>query len=110
MPADPVASALLLDGALDLMLDYWASSAGLRIGEGAEALSIVEGHAPAVAWRLRLALQAPSPDARLAHAWALLDLLTSPIETAPRTALERNTSLTNRHRSQSRKDDQSHVS
>ena len=112
LPADPDAAALLLDGALGLMLDLWASGAGLRISRGAAALSAVEERSPAIAWRLRLALQAPSPEARLAHYWALIDLLTCPIETIPHNepALACDPHTLNRHRSQSRKDDQSHVS
>ncbi len=115
LPVDPVAAALLLDGALNLIVDYWTSRAGPRIASVAEALKASEAHAPAVAWRLRLALQAPIPEARLAHAWALVDLLTGPTATTTSSAriapsLAHEAPVPNHHQSHSRKDDQSHVS
>lgn len=75
--ADPDAAALLLDGALGQLLDLWARQAHLPSLDRRNALDALEAQAPAVAWRVRLALQAQQPDARLAHCWALLDLLTT---------------------------------
>lgn len=70
LPAAPDLAALHLDGILS---DLLAISA-----PGAATLEKLERRAPALAWRLRLALQAPDAAARLAHCWALLDLLTQP--------------------------------
>lgn len=74
LPADPDRAALLLDGALAQLLDLWASDKRLSLPDALGALEVV---APAIAWRVRLALQAHEPSARLAHCWALLDLLTA---------------------------------
>ncbi|MDE3228677.1 MAG: hypothetical protein KGO05_02255 [Chloroflexota bacterium] len=70
LPAAPDLAALRLDGALSDLLAICAP--------GAASLEELERRAPALAWRLRLALQAPDVAARLAHCWALLDLLTQP--------------------------------
>lgn len=75
--ADPDAAALLLDGALGQLLDLWARQAHLPSLDRRLALDALEAQAPAVAWRVRLALQAQRPEARLEHCWALLDLITT---------------------------------
>lgn len=77
LPADPDRAALLLDGALAALLDLWASDQRVSSSVAPDALSALEAAAPAVAWRVRLALQAHEPSARLAHCWALLNLLTA---------------------------------
>lgn len=112
LPAHPDAAALLLDGALSDMLDHWAGNALPSGARGGEALAALDERAPAIAWRLRLALQAYNPEARLAHCWALLDLLTQPI-TIPRRAphaTDNPTYALNVHLRQPRKDNQFHVS
>ena len=76
LAADPDAAALLLDGALAHLLDLWAQQARLPASDRRQALAALDAQAPALAWRVRLALQAHQPEARLAHCWALLDLLT----------------------------------
>ncbi|HEX8729748.1 MAG TPA: hypothetical protein VF739_14045 [Ktedonobacterales bacterium] len=78
LPSDPDAAALLLDGALAQFLDLWAQQVHLPRADRRQALAALDAQAPAVAWRVRLALQAHLPEARLAHCWALLDLLTIP--------------------------------
>jgi len=80
---DPDAAALLLDGAPRRIVVSWlalraapaalgAAGAAAHEEPSADLLAQVERIAPAVAWRLRLALRAPHPEARLAHCWALL--------------------------------------
>jgi hypothetical protein len=76
LAADPDAAALLLDGALAHLIDLWAQQARLPASDRRQALAALDAQAPALAWRVRLALQAHQPEARLAHCWALLDLLT----------------------------------
>jgi hypothetical protein len=76
LAADPDAAALLLDGALAHLLDLWAQQARLPASDRRQALAALDAQAPALDWRVRLALQAHQPEARLAHCWALLDLLT----------------------------------
>lgn len=78
---NPDAVALLLDGALSQMLALWAQAAHIRLRDRSQALGLLDAAAPAIAWRLRLALQAHAPEARLGHCWALLELLTH--QTAP---------------------------
>ncbi|HEY7975223.1 MAG TPA: hypothetical protein VID72_07765 [Ktedonobacterales bacterium] len=78
LSADADAAALLLDGALSQLLDLWASYAHVHLADRRQALAALDDHAPAIAWRVRLALQAHQPEARLAHCWALLELLTRP--------------------------------
>jgi hypothetical protein len=88
--ADPDAAALLLDGALAQLLDLWARQAHLPSLDRRLALDALEARAPTAAWRVRLALQAQQPEARLAHCWALLDLLTTTTTTIhPRSAAPR---------------------
>ena len=84
--ADPDAAALLLDGALAHLLDYWARQARLPSLDRRQALDALEAQAPAAAWRVRLALQAQRPEARLEHCWALLDLLTTTTTINPHSA------------------------
>jgi hypothetical protein len=114
--SDPDAAALLLDGALSQMLELWARRAHIHLSDRSQALSALDDRAPAIAWRLRLALQAHHPEARLAHCWAMLDLLTG--QTAPheeggariaRSALDHN-DYRNDYRMTRRKGGQSHVS
>jgi hypothetical protein len=76
LAADPDAAALLLDGALAHLIDLWAQQARLPASDRRQPLAALDAQAPALAWRVRLALQAHQPEARLAHCWALLDLLT----------------------------------
>jgi hypothetical protein len=76
LAADPDAAVLLLDGALAHLLDLWAQQARLPASDRRQALAALDAQAPALAWRVRLALQAHQPEARLAHCWALLELLT----------------------------------
>ena len=77
----PDEAALLLDGAIGEMLDCWARAAGaLPLHQSYDmrlALEALDEQAPAVSARVRLALQAHNPAARLAHCWALLDALTT---------------------------------
>lgn len=66
---DPDAAALLLDGlmcqlAQALARVYAASDGG---GDASHALHALDRRAPAVAYRLRLALRAPDAAARLVH-------------------------------------------
>jgi hypothetical protein len=71
---DPDKAALVLDGVIWSVVNH----AFARVGQpppssredAFEALSVV---AAPVCWRLRLALRSPHAQARLAHAWALLD-------------------------------------
>ncbi len=87
LSADPNAAALLLDGALSQMLALWAQQARVALPDVRQALAALDACAPAIAGRVRLALQAAAPEARLAHCWALLDLLTAwPTATHPSTA------------------------
>jgi hypothetical protein len=85
--ADPDVAALLLDGALAQLLDLWARQAHLPSLDRRHALDALEAQAPAAAWRVRLALQAQQPKARLAHCWALLDLLTQLTTTTRRYSI-----------------------
>jgi hypothetical protein len=100
----PDSAALMLDGALSQMLGQWAQQAHIHLGDRRYALDLLDERAPAIAWRLRLALQAQNPEARLAHCWALLDLLTTPA--APASHLRHANDLSHERR----KDTQSHVS
>jgi hypothetical protein len=50
----------------------------VHLADRRQALAALDDCAPAIAWRVRLALQAHQPEARLAHCWALLELLTRP--------------------------------
>lgn len=111
LAAEPDAATLLLDGALSQMLDHWARRARIHLADKRHALNILEEHAPAIAWRLRMALQAQNPEARLAHCWALLDLLTTPTTSTRR---DNTPAAHSRHANtlplEGRKDTQSHVS
>lgn len=112
LPNKPDVAALLLDGALSQLLDEWARSAHIRKLDPGAALSVMEADAPAIAWRLRLALQAQAPEARLAHCWALLDLLTPQAATFASSTISatNNAHSRNDHSNAWRKDRQSHVS
>ena len=122
LPDRPDIAALLLDGALNDMLAVWLPPAPLAARDEmrytmrdarslANALDALDQRAPAISARLRLAAQAHDLAARLAHCWALLDLLTT--ETAPTTSRAHIYSLlhepiamsiTNKRRSPDRKD------
>lgn len=74
---EPDAAALVLDGALWALVRFACERAG-RAAPDAEAVfeSLAE-LAPPVCWRLRLALRAPNPHARLVHVWALMDAISA---------------------------------
>lgn len=116
LPTDPNVAALLLDGALSQMLALWAQQAHLDLLGPRQALAALDICAPAIAGRVRLALLAQQPEARLAHCWALLDLLTTrPTVARPcaaRSSHRLSDQITTRKAdpSVSRKDGESHVS
>lgn len=112
LPAHPDAAVLLLDGALNDMLALWARRARLQEYRGAAALAALDERAPDIAARLRLALQAHNPEARLAHCWALLDALTHPSTTIQRSHnhTRNDTYVLNVHPFRSRKASRFHVS
>jgi hypothetical protein len=116
LPADPNAAALLLDGALSQILALWAQQAHVDLPGPRQTLAALDICAPAIAGRVRLALQAQQPEARLAHCWALLDLLTTwPTVARPYTArsphrLSDQITTRNADPSAARKDGESHVS
>ncbi|MGH2484873.1 MAG: hypothetical protein ACRDHE_02570 [Ktedonobacterales bacterium] len=72
---DPDAAGLLLDGVLWRIVALVFARAGLAPPSCDKALPELEHISPPVAWRLRLALRAPHPHARLVHARALLDAI-----------------------------------
>lgn len=71
LDADPDLAALILDGVLGELVAILAGPEA----NGSEALGEIERGAPLVAMRLRLALRAPSPRARLDHCRALCEIL-----------------------------------
>jgi hypothetical protein len=72
---DPDAAGLLLDGVLWRIVALVFARAGLGSPSCAHAIAELERISEPVAWRLRLALRAPHPHARLVHVWALLDAI-----------------------------------
>ncbi len=112
LPEAPALAALRLDGIFRDLLHHWTPDAADAPGEDIAALQRLEERAPAVAWRLRLALQAPSVAAKLAHCWALLELLTSPKTTTQTTLHAPRHGASNRDNEQlhARKDNTRHVS
>jgi hypothetical protein len=116
LPANRDVAALLLDGALSQMLAQWAQQARVGPLDLHQALAALDDGAPAIAGRVRLALQAQRPEARLAHCWALLDLLTTwPTAAHPgatRSSHRMSDQITTRYAdpSAARKDGESHVS
>ena len=112
---NPDVAALLLDGVLSQMLALWAQQAHVGPLDPPEALAALDDCAPAIAGRVRLALQAQQPEARLAHCWALLDLFTARPTTAHthvmRSSYRLSDQITERDAdfSASRKDGESHV-
>ena len=103
----PDLAALRLEGILRDILHHWSLNAADAPGDDIAVFQRLEERAPAVAWRLRLALQAPSVAAKLAHCWALLELLTNS-NTTTRTAI--HASIHNSEQRQTRKDNTRHVS
>jgi hypothetical protein len=72
---DPDAAAFALDGMPWRMLCAWYVAGGWPPLVAGELLRDLEGRAPELAWRVRLALRAPDPAARLAHARLVLKAL-----------------------------------
>lgn len=75
LEAQPDDAALLLDGLLAVIVDAWLRERRLVPGDAADALRLIERDEPLFGMRLRLALRAPDPGARLEHCAALLALL-----------------------------------
>lgn len=75
--SNAVAATLILDGALADILDVWAEQAGIEARCRERSLDALEMHAPLMAARVRLALMAHEPAARVAHCWAILDSFTT---------------------------------
>ncbi len=72
---DPDLAALYLDGALRRLMALFAGNPGGDALSAAQSLLALDQERPDIARRMRLALRAPHVEARLAHCWALLDLL-----------------------------------
>jgi hypothetical protein len=73
---DPDLAALYLDGALRQLLALVAIQiGGSQAASQALSLRALDHLRPHLARRLRLALRAPHVEARLAHCWALIELL-----------------------------------
>lgn len=75
MRDDPDLAALHLDGALRELLALAAERYGANSAHPDAALLDLDRREPLLAQRFRLALRAPSPEARLIHCWSLLDSL-----------------------------------
>lgn len=75
LPYDPDLAALHLDGALRSLLALVAGQDNSRAPSFAPSLLALDHQRPHLARRLRLALRAPHVEARLAHCWALIELL-----------------------------------
>ena len=75
LPYDPDLAALYLDGALRSLLALVAIQPGNNALPDVQSLLALDHQRPHIARRMRLALRAPHAEARLAHCWALLDLL-----------------------------------
>lgn len=71
------AAGLLLDGVLWRIVALVFARAGLVAPSCDKAIAELERISEPVAWRLRLALRAPHPHARLLHVWALLEAVSS---------------------------------
>ena len=82
LPDDPDLAALHLDGALRSVLALVASHDNSHAPSYALSLLALDHQRPHLARRLRLALRAPHVEARLAHCWALIELLNN-AEAAP---------------------------
>lgn len=112
LPEAPDLAALRLDGVIRDLLHHSEPAAADAPNDDIAALQRLAERAPAVAWRLRLALQASSVAAKLAHCWALLELLTNQ-NTRTRTAIHApRHGAPNRNNEQrhARKDNTRHVS
>lgn len=75
LASDPDAAALALDGAMRALLDQIADIAPDAHLAPEALLQRLDEFAPDVARRFRLALRAPHVEARIAHLWALIDLV-----------------------------------
>ncbi len=75
--SNPIAAALVLDGALADILSAWAEQAGIQANNRDDILDALNARAPRMMAHVRLALMAHEPEARLAHCWAMLDALTT---------------------------------
>ena len=75
LPYDPDLAALYLDGALRSLLALVASQESGHAPSYVPSLIALDHQRPHIARRLRLALRAPHAEARLAHCWALIELL-----------------------------------
>ncbi len=74
-PYDPDLAALYLDGALRELVALFVGKLGGDALSDAQSLLALDHQRPDIARPMRLALRAPHVEARLAHCWALLDLL-----------------------------------
>jgi hypothetical protein len=112
LPAAPDLAALRLDGVMGDLLCHLPHDVANGQSDDIDALQRLEERAPAVAWRLRLALQAPNVAAKLAHCWALLELLTSSNTTTQTDthAPPHGAPIHNNEPHQARKDNTRHVS
>lgn len=75
------AASLLLDGALSTIAKEWFALRGQDIPDGEHLLAELwrrEGDAAPFVGRLRLALRAPDPHARLVQCWELLRCISQP--------------------------------
>lgn len=75
LPEDSDAAALLLDGAIAAIAALWLARAGLDVPVQALQPVLVDRGDPLFGLRLRLALRAPSVEARLAYCRELLRLI-----------------------------------
>lgn len=75
LEAQPDEAALLLDGLLSHIAREWERCELLPAGSPEDLLARIERAAPAVSWRLRLALRAPDARARLVACRALIEAL-----------------------------------
>ena len=81
LEAQPDEAALLLDGLLYRIAHEWErmqqaqQAAPLQAGAPEDLLARIECAAPAVSWRLRLALRAPDARARLVACRSLIEAL-----------------------------------
>lgn len=81
LPHDPDLAALYLDGALRNLMALACGQVSVHESQHAESLLALDHQRPDIARRLRLALRAPHAEARLAHCWALIELLN--VDAAP---------------------------
>ncbi len=79
LPHDSDLAALYLDGALRKLMALAGEQASDFAPQNAESLFALDHQRPGIARRLRLALRAPHAEARLAHCWALIELLNAEV-------------------------------